>query len=213
MNKPGSPLQTQIFVMDRSSHPDHEPARRLIVLISMHTDYRFATRRILDLAMASGAGVLFLGLCKDPAYALGLRRELVSVSALFQDAGICVEANVEVGPNWMDIVKSKCHAGDTIVCFAEQGAGPLQRPLNQILESDLGAPVYILSDVHHQSHARSNRLSEIIAWTGFIAIIAGSFLLQIQIRPMPGDWAQTILLILSVIAELWLIWVWNGQFR
>jgi hypothetical protein len=211
MNKSGSPLQTPTFVIDHSSHSDREAVRHLIVLIPANTDCKFAMRRILDLAMASRAGVRFLGLCKDTAHALGLRRELITMSALFQDAGICVEAKVEVGPNWMDIVKSNYCTGDTIVCFAEQSASTLQRPLNQILESDLGAPVYILSDVHPQSHARSNWLSGMIAWTGFIAIIAGSFLLQIQIKP--GDWAQTILLILSVIAELWLIWVWNGWFR
>lgn len=192
---------------------DPKSVHRLIVLIPMNADYKFAMPRILDLAMASGGSVLFLGLCKDPAYALGLRRELVTVSALFQDAGICAEANVEVGSNWMDIVKSRCRAGDTIVCFTKSCAGPLQRPLNQILESDLGTPVYVLSDVYNQGHARSHWLAEIIAWTGFIAIIAGSFLLQIQIRPLSGDWAQTILLILSVIAELWLIRVWNGWFR
>lgn len=211
MNKPDYSLQTPTLVIDRSLQSDHDPAGHLIVLISTNTDYRFATRRILDLAMASGASVLFLGLCKDPAHALSLHRELVIVSALFQDAGICVEAKVEVGPNWASILKSNCRAGDTIVCFAEQSARPLQRPLHQILESDLGAPVYILSDVYNQGHVRPSWLSRIIAWTGFIVIIAGSFLLQIQIRS--GDWVQTILLILSVIAELWLIWVWNGWFR
>jgi hypothetical protein len=170
-------------------------------------------RRILDLATASSADVLFLGLCKDPADVLGLRRELITASALFQNAGICVEANVEAGPNWTDIVASKCRSGDTIVCFAEQCIGRLQRPLNQILESDLEVPVYILSDGPPQNKAWSNWLSEMIAWTGFIVIIAGSFLLQIQIKPTSGNWVQTILLILSVSAEIWLIRVWNSWFR
>jgi hypothetical protein len=47
---------------------------------------------------------------------------------------------------------------------------------------------------------------------GSIGIIAGSALLQIRITSLSQDWAQTTLLILSVIGEAWLIWGWNSLF-
>jgi hypothetical protein len=107
---------------------------------------------------------------------------------------------------------SNYRAGDMIVCFAEQRVGLLHRPLSQILQSSLGAPVYILSSLNSENHSRSNWLSEITAWTGATCIIMGAFLLQVRIGAMPRDWAQMTLLILSVIAEAWLIGVWNSLF-
>jgi hypothetical protein len=102
--------------------------------------------------------------------------------------------------------------GDMIVCFTEQRAGLLRRPLNQILEAKVDAPVYILSGLFPQSPSRFNVLSLIPLWADLISIIAGAFLLQIRIMSLPRDWAQTTLLILSVIAEFWLIWAWNNLF-
>jgi hypothetical protein len=134
------------------------------------------------------------------------------MSALVGDGKVVAEAKVEIGRNWVDTVKSNYQAGDMIVCFAEQRAGLFHRPLSQILESNLRAPVYILSGLYPRSASRSNWLSQIIVWTGSFAILAGFFWLQVRISQLPKDPAQTVLLILSAGVEIWLIWVWNSLF-
>ena len=200
------------LIYSDAAHFDPGPVHRLMVLIPTDSDYTSTMSRISDLAVTFRAQVLLLGLCKDSADALSLRRELVTLSALLQDARVCVETKVEIRRNWVDVIKSNYRDGDLLVCFAEQQVGLLQRPLSQMLTSNLGLPVYILSTFHPQRHAPSNWLSKITAWTGFVGIIAGTLLLQIQIISIPRDWAQTTLLIASTIAEFWLIWVWNRQF-
>ena len=197
---------------DASLSTSPDPARRLIVLIPADSDYTAATRQIWELAVAGSMRVLFLGLCKDPAQEPTLRRGLVTISALIQDARVSAEAKVEIGTNWVNTVKRNYQAGDMIVCFAEQHAGLLHRPLSQILESDLKVPVYILSGLHPQAYSISNWFSQAAAWTGSVGVIAGMFLLQSRMVLMPKDWAQTTLLIFSVIFETWLIWVWNSMF-
>jgi hypothetical protein len=187
-------------------------ARRLIVLIPADADYSAATPRIWELANAMGRRVQLLGLCKDAAQEPGLRRELVTMSALIQDGGVCAEVQVEIGTNWIDTVKRNFRTGDMIVCSAGQHTGLFHGPLSQILQADLDAPVYVLSGLSPQNSARSNRLSQILAWTGSIGIIAGFALLQIRIISLTQDWVQTTLLILSVIVENWLIWGWNTLF-
>jgi hypothetical protein len=141
-----------------------------------------------------------------------LRRQLVTISALVGDGRVVAEAKVEIGTNWVNAVKRNYQAGDMIVCFAEQRAGILHKPLSQILESKLNMPVYILSGLYTQDSPRSNPFAQISAWMGSIGIIIGSSLLQIRIAATPQDWAQTTLLILSVVFEAWLIWVWNSLF-
>jgi hypothetical protein len=96
-----------------------------------------------------------------------------------------------------------------IVCFAEQRAGLSRRPLSQILQSNLDAPLYVLSGLYPQSDARPGWLTQVAAWIGSIAIILGFFLLQIGMEQHAKDWAIALQL-LSIPVEFWLIWVWNG---
>ena len=196
----------------RPSGQDPVPVQRLIILVPSDSDYTSATRRIADLAHTSQAHVLFLGLCKDAAQELSLRRQLVTLSALLQDARVCAESKLEIATNWVEVVKSNYRDGDTIVCFAEHRTGLLHRPLSQILQSNLPGPIYILSGLSPQYSSQSNWRSQTLAWTGSFGIIIGFFILQIQITSLLQDWIQTTLLILSVIAEAWLIWVWNSLF-
>ena len=196
-----------------ASLSEHEPARRLIVLVpNLETDYFHAIHRVWELANAQRVNVQFLGLCEDTRQELGFRRALVIMSAMVQDGNVPTEAKVEIGTSWVDAVKRNCHTGDMIVCFAEQRAGFLHRPLSQILKSNLNFPVYILSGLYPQK-TKSNWLSQVIVWLGCIGIIVSFCILQVRIDQLPKDWFQNALLVFSIIPELWLIWVWNSLFR
>lgn len=212
MNKLDFRSPTLSFLDELVSPSNNGITHRLIILIQPDADYTAATRRITDLARTSGAHVLLLGLCKDAAQELSLRRQLITLSALLQDAKVCAESGVEIGTNWVEIVKSNFQDGDMVVCFAEQRTGLLQRPLSQMLQSTLRAPIYIMSSLSPQQPSRSSWRSQTLAWIGCIGIIIGLFVLQVQITSLRQDWIQTTLLILSVIAEVWLIGLWNSLF-
>jgi hypothetical protein len=189
-----------------------EPARRLIVLVpDADWDFLPVKQRIRELASAWHARVLLLALCNDTRQELSLRRALVTMSAMAENGRGPVQTNVEIGLNWMDAVKRNYLTGDIIVCFAEQRAGLLQKPLSQILESNLNVPLYIISGLYLQK-PRSNWFSQAIIWFGFIGIILGFCMLQIRIIQLPPDWFQNVLLILSIFPEFWLIWAWNHLF-
>jgi hypothetical protein len=220
MNKFDTKPQTTSFAMAAASMSDattplstrYISAGRLIILVPSDLEYSSLTRRIWELASTTGKHILFLGLCQDPAEEPSLRRQLVTMSALVGDSKVSTEAKVEIGMNWVNVVKANYQAGDVIVCFAEQRAGLFHRPLSQILESALSATIYILSGVYAQSTERSSWLSQLIVWVGSFGILAGFFWLQVRISQLPNDPAQTILLIISAGVEIWLIWVWNSQF-
>lgn len=187
--------------------------QRLLVLIPANADYSSMTRQIWELANSThSTSVQLFSLCKDILEEPGLRRSLATLCALIGEAGVSVETKVEVGTNWVEGIKRNHQRGDLVVCFAEQRTGILQRPLSQILQSNLNIRVYILSGVDAQNLPRTNWFSQFMAWSGSIGIIAGSFLLQIRITSLPQDWAQTTLLIFSVVGEIWLIRAWNNLF-
>lgn len=220
MNRLNPKHQASSFAMTSASLSDASitlktspmSAGRLIVLVPADTEYAAATGRIWDLAISTGSHVLLLSLCKDVAEEPSLRRQLILMSALVGDSRVSTKAKVEIGANWVDVVKRNYQTGDIIVCFAEQHAGLLRRPLNQILEANLDVPVYILSGFYTREYSSSNWGSQATAWTGSIGIIVGFFLFQSRIVLLPNDWTQTTLLIFSVILEFSLILVWNNLF-
>ncbi len=202
----------QAFTIPIASQPDPEPAHRLIVLVpSLEVDLIVVTQRVWELANATGAHIQFISLCNDAAQEPSLRRELATMSAIVKDGNISAEAEVVSGRNWVEVVKTRRQAGDIVVCCAEQRAGLMQRPLSQILQSDLDMPLYILTGLYSQNVSHSNRLTQIFAWIGFIAIIAGFFLLQAKIDQLAKDWT-TVLQLLTTAIEFWLIWAWNNLF-
>ena len=193
-----------------ASLSEFEPARRLIVLVpDMESDYMPAIHRIWELANAWHACVLLLSLCKDTKQELSFRRGLITMCAMLQDGHVLAEVKIEMGTNWVDLVNRNYQTGDLIVCFAEQRAGLLHKPLSQILQSNLNIPIYIISG-RHLPKPKSKLLSQTMAWAGFLGIMIGFFLLQINIVQVSKGGLQSILLILSIIPEFWLIWVLNS---
>lgn len=188
-----------------------ESACRLIALVPSGIDYSAATRRIRELANTTGMNIQLLGLCKDAAEESNLRRELITMASLLQDGKTVVETRVDVGTNWPEVVRTSYRAEDILVCFAEQRTGLLRRPLRQILGSNFKATVYIVSGLTPQK-SRPNRLLQIGAWLGSIAIILGFGLLQAKIVQLPEGGLQSVLLVLSIVPEFWLIWIWNSLF-
>lgn len=188
-------------------------ARRLVVLLTAEADDTAVMRRVWDLAHSFECPILFLSLYADDAKEASLRRQLITLCAMAQNDRIHAEGRIEAGSNWVRAIQSNIRDGDMIVCFDEQNSGITRRPLSQVLESSLHTPVYILSGLSLQAQTPSNWLSRIAAWTGLIAIVAGAFLLQIQIVTVTVGWLQTALMIGSVLAELWMIWIWNRLFK
>jgi hypothetical protein len=72
--------------------------------------------------------------------------------------------------------------------------------------------VYIISGITPQK-PKPNRFLHISAWLGSIAIIISFGVLQAKVVQLPEGWLQSVLLILSIVPEFWLIWVWNSLFN
>jgi hypothetical protein len=187
--------------------------RRLIVLIpEVEADYSPVMQRIWELARSLESRVLFLGLCRDETDEPRMRRALVTMSALLQDSWVCTEARIELGTNWLKAIKSNWRAGDVIACFSGQQVGLAHKSLQQVLESNLEATVYVLDGLYLPQPARSSWLLTALVWIGSLGIIAGFFWLQTRITQMPDQLARDILICTSLIFEMGSLWGWNSMF-
>ena len=188
-----------------------DTGRRLIVLVSdAESDYTPAVPRICELANALGSRVQFLGLCRDAAEEPSLRRQLVTLSALAQSGNVPAEVRIAFGTDWVTAIKSDLRDSDMVACFSEQYAGHSHRPLGQILQSNLDAPVTILAGLTPQERSSTHWFKQTLVWTGSLGIILGFSLLQIHIQPGTNDWVQKTLLFISILFEGSLLLAWNS---
>lgn len=185
-----------------------------IIFLVPHTesDLSPAIQRVWELAKARDSRVRFIGLYENAAQEMALRRQLAGMSAMLESAGVNTETEILAGTDWAGSVRTRSEVGDLIVCFAGQHVGPLKRSLSSLLQSDLDVPIYIFSGISLQTETPSNWWMAIFAWSGFIAILAGFFLVQIRIHHLVDGWTRSAFVLTSVFLELWMAWAWNKLF-
>ena len=188
--------------------PASPATRRLIVLVTgADWDDPELPGRIWKLATSTGSAVLLLGLSPEADRVPQARRQLVTMAAAVRDARITAETRVEVGNDWVGQVRSIWQPGDLVVCTS---AGLRQRGLSQLLTSSLQVPVHVLTDLRAAPQSRTGVLRQIVSWGGALGIIGGFLWLQIALSQPPRDASQTLLLALTVLAEVSLLWIWNS---
>lgn len=192
-----------------------ELPQRIIVLVpDAEINLAHAAGRICEITSALEGTVQLIGLCADAYREPGLRRQLVTLSALIGNEKMAIRSKVEIGHNWLNALMTEWQEGDTIVCFGGVSAGPLRRPLNELLESSVRATLYVIDGLPRQERRkRPGWLSNLMAWGGSSGIILGLFWLQVEITHVPTEWARTLLLSISVFAEFGMMWFWNSLFQ
>lgn len=199
------------FVVSPASTPDLMAAKRLIVLVpETELDTALAARKIREVAKAMESRVQFLGLSRDAAHEPRIRRQIVTLAAMVEDPTLYVESKIEYGSDWLNAVSSHWHRGDVIICFSEQ----LSRGSSRILESNLNAAVYVITNAENQKESKNPVwLFNVLAWSGSIALILVFFWIQVRLTQPPQNSLNSFLLYLSLFVEVGSIWLWNNLFN
>ncbi len=206
-------LKHQPLTVSYAPQSELRPARRFMVPIpNADADLVAVARRVWELANATGADVKFLGLCNNATQEPSLRRMLVTVTAMVNDDNVYAESEVIYGRDWVEAIKSRVQAGDTVVCWYEKQTGLLQRSMVPILQRDLNIPIYLLSGVQQKEISRSNWLTQTAAWIGFLVILVSFFFLQVRIDQL-AQARTTLLQLFALAVEFSLIWFWNNLFK
>ena len=196
-----------------ASPSDPSPGRRLIVLFpASEQDSPELSHRIWKIARSSQANVLLLSLTNDFDEESRLRRNLITMAAVIKDPSVSTEILIEHGNNWVGQVKKVWRPGDTLACYTGQKVGFMRKSLEQVLRSNLEAPIYLLSGNQPAKSPNPTFWSHVAAWSGSLAIIGGFLWAEVRISQLPQDWAHTLLIYACVFVELALILFWNSLF-
>lgn len=185
------------------------PARRLIVLVPIEdVDAFHLSRRVWQLAACSGLSVLYLALPLDEHPAVSLHRRLAELAALTSDKSVQARWMVGGAKSWRQALENVLQPGDLLVCLAGQrSAGWINRHLllGEQMAKLLSLPVYLLGDVPLAVKQPPEWKKELLGWVTSIALIAGFFVLQVNIDRTALRPVSTLILCLSVVVEIYLL--------
>jgi hypothetical protein len=196
-----------------TSHSNPGRGRRLIVLFpASETDTTLLSQRIWEIARSLQLNVLLLSLSNDFNEEAQLRRKLITLASIVKDPYVSTEIMIEHGNDWVRQVSKVWQAGDALACYAGQQVGLMRKPLDQVLKSNLDAPIYYLSEYQPVQNSSPTFFSRAIPWVSSLIILGGFLWGDVKIVQLPHDWAHTALLYFSIVVEFALIWAWNSIF-
>ena len=214
MRKQPASLVMSLLVPEGVSLP---PARRLVVLVpDLDLDEAALARRVWNLAAPNKLAVLYLGLSRSNSEEPHARRQLATLAALTRDDWVTVSTALVAETEWIDALRRVLRGDDLIVCHREQTAVGWRgaRPLGNALCQDLQTPVHLLEGFYAGDPAQAiHPTARFAFWGGSVVILAAAFWLQVQISALPKNWAESALMVLSVVAECGLIGLWSRVFN
>ncbi len=224
MNEIDSAVQVSSAPRAATPQQSLQDCQRLVVITREAEEEGLIASRILSLAEPRGLSIMLVGIASDPANEAGLRRKLVTVAAFLNERGPRtaamraaspakpVEIQMQRGRDWVAGVRSLVRPGDTVACFADEAVGLLDRPLSDTLAWALNIPIYTFTGLRVQQHNRQNIIAQAASWVSSIASIGGFFALQARIVIAVQGTMQSVLLLVTLLAEVGIIWGLNSLF-
>ncbi len=183
---------------------------RLVVVIAAVSEPASLARRVLAQTLNGIQPVLLVGVAANAEGESELRRSLVAVEAFVAAQGHRVELQTAFGRGWLEKVRPQVRPADLVACYEEEGAGISRQPLSDVLARGLQVTVHDLTDTLRPFSSRRPMLPQVAAWLGSIVILAGFLVLQAKIVVEMQDWTQTVTLVITLVPEIALIWLWNS---
>jgi hypothetical protein len=193
-------------------------ASRLVVLVpSAGVDPNALADEVRQLDSGQRLLILFLALAPareiDEAW---VRRELITLGSLTQEARRRVELRIEPARDWMEAVRQVRHEGDVLLCLEGDGVPAWRRPrrgLAETLALTFGGPVVELRGLRPGGLPSGGGLARILRGAVSFLIIAAFLGVQIGIERNLAlmGWPRPALQSILLGVELWLIWRWESS--
>jgi hypothetical protein len=193
--------------------PDTFPMRLVVLVPGQGLEALALAQWLASPVSLHQPSILFLSVVQSLNEEPCARLQLSDLIALTSGFPVKVESDLILGNNWVDAVCEVWQPGDLVICCAEQTisiSGAARYPLWVALSNRLDASVFALTGFYRESLRRPRTRATEVAWWGVaLALVAAFGVLQAWISQHVMGWAHQILLILSVLAEVGLLWIWN----
>jgi hypothetical protein len=185
------------------------PSKRLVVILP-DTGFDIFTlpRQIWNLAAPDHRQVLLLTRPSEVEDELHSQRNLTTLAALIRDPLVEVQTRVVLGVSIEQAACQSAQPGDVLICFAEQRTSGFLAPkrLAEVLAQKTNLPIYTLKgNIPAPTVPFAARLIDFALLALCIASLIAFFLLGVWIDRNSVGTAHTILQILALCVEAWVI--------
>jgi hypothetical protein len=189
--------------------------KRLIVLLpgSLAGSLDLA-HKVFWMADRDGCDVLYLVLVDDEEEFLPVSYSMINMKAITSSNSLTVNAVLVKAGDWLKKLNELYRPGDRIACQAEQSVknGFLRTlPIGDYLHDTLGITPLEISGFYRPEQVQYRIwLRSLVTWLGFLVILIGFTLLEIQIDRQLHSAAATLTLIFLVTVEIGILWGWES---
>jgi hypothetical protein len=183
-----------------------EAYTRLVVLVPDGVlDYGKLVQELSMLITPSVSEMVLVGLGQRRSSSPASRR-LAGLASITQDLLVPQSKKVFDVSSWAEAVQMVAQPGDLIVCQADRRGDRLVEELLQVAAS----PVHLLTGLQPPLQTRLARVLKSLIFNLFpFIVVAAFFWLQVQIDAQNTGLIRTLILIMSVLVELGVIFVWS----
>ena len=180
---------------------------RLVVLVpDEEIDTSKLLRELADLAVPPVVEILFVGLGHGLSLNGLYQRLNLLVSEARTHTTTVIRKQVVESSSWIKAAQIVARPGDLFVCHIEQRAGRVGQELEEITPF----PVHLLSNLRLTVAVRVQRAVTRLVFELLPLVISVSFFwLQAQIDNQLSGLISTLVIILTVLAEIGLVFVWS----
>lgn len=204
---PDTRSSTPVSVVSPNRGGDsHSIESRLIVLVpNDRINENGLSEALTALTTDSVSEIRFIGLGSDkPNSRLALKLE--DLLAKTNTLPVPVFMQIVNEKSWFNAVQLVARSGDQIVCLARLNTGSLVEELRE----NMSFPVHIIKDTHPTLPSRIGHILGRVIFEIFpLIVVAGFFWLQIRLEVQLEGVINTIAMILTVLVELGLIFIWS----
>ena len=170
--------------------------------------------KIFWIALREECTVLYFTLVENDTDMLSLSQRMAAMIAATGENCITVHSILVNVEQWLKTLRKTYHPGDRIVCHEEQlvkqGFMTLV-PITDFLQDGLNFPVFSIAGFYHPQQIQVRKwMHEVFAWLGFIIILTGFTILEIQLDHFLLGIIGKAALCILVTFEILAIWAWNN---
>jgi hypothetical protein len=197
------------------STADQARKGRLIVIIpDCLAGNRELAHKIFWIALRERCNVLYFTLVEDHTDMLSLSQRMAAMNAATGKNCTTVDSMLVNVEQWLKTLRQTYSPGDRIVCHEEQLVKQGFRtlvPITDFLHDALNFPVFSLSGFYHPQQIQVRKwMHEVFAWLGFMIILAGFTVLEIQLDHFLLGIIGKVVLCILLTFEILAIWAWNN---
>jgi hypothetical protein len=213
--KRSEPEQVETAIQILKENQLLPPSRRLVVILpDAEFDLRSLSKRIWDLAAPDHRQVLLMIKPCVEEDEFHVRVNLTTLAAFIGNSNVVVQTQPILGQSLVQAARQCAQPDDIFVCFEEhQVRGFLKkRPLAEMLAQSAQRPVYALEGTMPEMVDPMNaRLIDFLILAFCFVSLIPFFALEVWIDRVSNGALQSILQMLGVLAEVWIIGTITGK--